>query len=279
MNSHGGRKYHRRDAEVAEKIVQSIPMWNPGQYLKFDTERTQPCRDLVSRIMLQDVQRAIDLGCGPGNSTQVLRERWPHADITGLDNSNEMLASAREAQPQGRWIHGDIAQWVDQPGEAFDLVFSNAAVHWVSDHAAVFPKLLARTRAALAVQMPGNLNGPVHRILRETASTPQWRSLLGDVKNWQAHEPEFYYDVLSPLASRVDIWATEYIHIMKSPEAIIEWYKGTGLRPYLDGLKSAADREKFLGEVLEKVRGAYPVRKNGQVLFPFRRVFVIAYVG
>src|SRR5262245_6842677 len=279
MNSHGGRKYHRRDAEVAEKIVQSSPMWNPGQYLKFDTERTQPCRDLVSRIMLRDVRRAIDLGCGPGNSTQVLRDRWPNADITGLDNSNEMLASAREAQPQGRWIYGDIGQWADEVGEAFDLVFSNAAVHWVPAHAAVFPKLLTRTRAALAVQMPGNLNGLVHRILREIASAPQWRSLLGDVKNWQAHEPEFYYDVLSPLASRVDVWTTEYIHIMKSPEAIIEWYKGTGLRPYLDALKSAADREKFLGEVLERVQGAYAVRKNGQVLFPFRRVFVIAYAG
>jgi trans-aconitate 2-methyltransferase len=252
-------------------------MWNPDQYLKFDTERTQPCRDLVSRIMLRDVHRAIDLGCGPGNSTQVLRDRWPNSDITGLDNSNEMLAAAREAQPQGRWIHGDIGQWAGEAGERFDLVFSNAAVHWVPDHQSVFPRLLARTGAALAVQMPGNLNGPVHRILREISSTTEWRSLLGSVKNWQAHEPEFYYDVLSPLASHVDIWTTEYIHVMKSAEAIIEWYKGTGLRPYLDALKSQTDREKFLAEVLERVRAVYPVRGNGHVLFPFRRVFVIAY--
>ena len=127
--------------------------------------------------------------------------------------------------------------------------------------------------------MPGNLNGPVHRILREISSSAEWCSSLGDVKSWQAHEPEFYYDVLSPLAARLDIWTTEYIHIMKSPEAIVEWYKGTGLRPYLDALKTAPDREEFLAAVLEKVRDTYPARKNGQVLFPFRRVFVIAYVG
>src|SRR5262245_11376021 len=252
-------------------------MWNANQYLKFDQERTQPCRDLVARIMLKDVQRAIDLGCGPGNSTVVLRERWPNAHITGLDNSAEMLASARQAQPDMRWIEADIAAWAETDGEPFDLVFSNAALHWVPNHQMSFPRLLSRTSGALAVQMPRNINGPVHQLLRKIASSPEWTSSLGAVKNWQAHEPEFYYDVLSPLVSYLDIWTTEYVHIMRDAEAIVEWYKGTGLRPYINALASELDRKKFLETLLDGIRALYPPHPDGRVLFPFRRLFLIAY--
>jgi len=250
----------------------SMPTWHPAQYLKFGEERTRPCRDLAARIELAEGGTIIDLGCGPGNSTEVLAARWPSAELTGLDSSPEMIAKARAAHPDWRWMAGDIAAWAATAGEVYDLAFSNAALQWVPDHARVFPQLLGRARM-LAVQVPGNYDGLAHTTMREVAKR---FPLDGRVREWFTHQPGFYYDVLAPHAASLDIWRTEYIHVMDSAEAIVEWYKGTGMRPFLDALESEAERERFTREYLEAIREAYRPQADGKILFPFQRLFVVA---
>ncbi|HLY20029.1 MAG TPA: methyltransferase domain-containing protein [Bryobacteraceae bacterium] len=261
-----------------------MPPWNPNQYLKFAEERTQPCRDLAARIQVSDPRRVIDLGCGPGNSTAVLRERWPDAEFTGLDSSAEMIARARHECPAHRWIAGDISAWAAAAGDGlFDVVFSNAALQWVEDHARVYPRLLEHVApgGALAIQIPGNIDALPHRLMREVAASPDWsaRFAHGKVREWHHHEMEFYYDALAARASRLDIWATEYLHILPDARSIVEWYRGTGLRPFLEALESEADRERFAADYLERLRPHFQQRPAGGILFPFRRLFLIAYRG
>lgn len=255
--------------------------WNPHQYLKFADERTQPCRDLAARIEVPDVRRVIDLGCGPGNSTAVLRQRWPAAEFTGLDSSAEMIERARRDHPEQHWITGGISEWAAAEGEPFDIVFSNAALQWVEDHASLYPRLLARVAAggALAIQIPGNIDALPHRLMRETADSPQWSGWFppGKLREWHHHEMEFYYDALAPEAARIDLWATEYLHILPNAEAIVEWYRSTGLRPFLNALASDAAREQFMADYLERLRHHFAPRPSGGLLFPFRRIFLIAY--
>src|SRR5262245_4553113 len=250
-----------------------MPTWNADQYLKFAEERTRPCRDLVVAIRTAHVQRIIDLGCGPGNSTRVLAERWPDAEITGLDNAASMIDVARRDQPQHRWIVHDIATWAAKESEQFDIVFANAALQWLDDHATLYPELLARVRTGgvLAVQMPSDSQALPHRLARELAPGGAL------VKQWHAHEPAFYYDVLAPHAAHLDIWQTEYQHVMPNAEAIVEWYKGSGLRPFLEAMDTDVERAKFLEEYTERIRAAYQARPDGRVLFPFLRLFVVAY--
>jgi trans-aconitate 2-methyltransferase len=254
-----------------------MPTWNAGQYLQFSDERTQPCRDLMARIPLASPQRIIDLGCGPGNSTEVLIARWPEAVITGLDSSAEMIASARQAHPEREWIAGDIASWVaDEP---YDLIFSNAALQWVPNHALVYPHILKQVAegGVFAAQVPGNLDAPAHRLMRELSATAAWaKHFTKSVREWYVHELPFYYDLLAPMTRRLDLWITEYLHILPGPEAVVEWYKGTGLRPFLDALPDPADKERFLAEYLELIEEAFPRQSDGRVLFPFRRLFLIA---
>ena len=248
--------------------------------MKFAEERTQPCRDLAARIAVTNVRRVIDLGCGPGNRTSVLRDRWPDAEFTGLDNSAEMIARARREYPSQRWIAGDISEWAAAGDGQFDVVFSNAALQWVDDHAAVYPRLLSRVApgGALAIQIPGNIDALPHRLMREVAATPAWSRWfpLGKVREWHHCEMDFYYDVLAPAAAHLDLWATEYLHILPDAEAIVEWYRGTGLRPFLEVLESGADCQRFAADYLASLRPHYPPRAAGGVLFPFRRIFLIA---
>ncbi|HLW80607.1 MAG TPA: methyltransferase domain-containing protein [Candidatus Acidoferrales bacterium] len=281
--------------------------WNPDQYLKFSAERTQPCRDLVARIDVPQMRTAIDLGCGPGNSTQVLLERWPDAQITALDSDVGMIQAAIESHPHGRWIVGDINKWAgekpaektsgtksattaqqtpadsapESSSELYDLVFSNAALQWLHDHATLFPLLFSHVApgGALAFQIPSALDRPAHRLLREMAASLAWRKWFhtGRVRSWHSQDSEFYYDLLAPLASRIDLWQTEYIHVLPNAEAVVEWYKGTGMRPYLTAITDDADRDKFLAEYREKIRAAYRPRPDGHILFPFLRLFFIAY--
>jgi trans-aconitate 2-methyltransferase len=249
-----------------------MPSWNADQYLKFADERTQPCRDLAARIVAADVRSVIDLGCGPGNSTAVLAGHWPDAQITGLDSSPSMIDVARREQPSRRWIARDISEWAANETERFDIVFSNAALQWVPDHTSLYPRLLARVRdgGTLAVQIPDNFDSLPHRLMRELSPPGVV------VKEWHSHEPAFYHDVLAPHAQRVDIWQIEYQHVMPNAEAIVEWYKGTGMRPFLEALESDAAREKFIVEYSSRIHAAYPPRPGGQVLFPFRRLFLTA---
>jgi trans-aconitate 2-methyltransferase len=250
-----------------------VPTWNASQYLKFAAERTQPCRDLAARVDLARPRRIVDLGCGPGNSTEVLAARWPDAQLTGLDSSAEMIAQARASHPECQWVVSDIAGW--NQGE-YDLVFSNAALQWLPEHAVLFPQLISRVAdgGALAVQMPGNRDSAAHRLMRQVAAH---FPATENVREWFTHSLEFYYDVLAPHAARIHLWATEYIHVMDSPAAIVEWYKGTGMRPFLDALPGAGERERFLAMYLDAIGEAYPPRAAGQVLFPFRRIFLVAY--
>ena len=254
-----------------------MPTWNPAQYLKFDEERTRPCRDIASRIQLHEPKRVIDLGCGPGNSTQVLVEKWPGAEVTGLDRSEQMIRSAREKYPQQKWEMGSIDMW--KTALPYDLVFSNAALQWVPDHPRVMPHLLRQVApgGVLAFQVPANLGAPAHELMRHVAESPAWKSSFpGTIREWHVHDPAFYYDALIGDASHLDLWTTEYFHVLDGPAAIVEWYKGTGLRPFLEGLSNESDREKFLADYLREIEGAFPRRADGRVLFPFLRFFVIA---
>jgi trans-aconitate 2-methyltransferase len=268
---------------VAPQNADAIPAWDAGQYLRFSDERTRPCRELAARVALPSPRQVIDLGCGPGNSTQVLAERWPGAQFTGLDSSQEMIDVARQSSLKCRWQVMDIARWVEINPHPVDVVFSNAALQWVPDHAAIFPRLLRQVApgGALAVQMPNNIDAPAHRVARELAASVAWRGRFpaGGVRVWHVHAAEFYYDLLAPHAARLDFWETEYLQVMESAEQILDWYKGTGLRPYLAGLSSSDERDKFAADYLAAIRAEYSARADGRILFPFRRLFLIAYRG
>jgi trans-aconitate 2-methyltransferase len=254
--------------------------WNADLYMQFANERTQPSLDLAGRVKLPRPARIIDLGCGPGNSTAILRQRWPEADITGLDNSPEMIATAAESYPTEKWVEADIATWkADTP---FDLVFTNAALHWLPDHAHLFPHLFAQVASggALAVQMPAHYKSPVHLVAHRVSEAPEWGHMLDDARDAITREsPSFYYDVMQPLASHLDIWETEYNHIMDSPQSIVNWFRATGLRPFLSALETEDQKKRFLEQVLDGYTQAYTPQKDGRILFPFRRLFLIAYRG
>ena len=255
-----------------------MPTWNSQQYLKFGAERTQPAVDLVARIALDAPARAIDLGCGPGNSTAVVGRRWPDSDLTGLDSSPAMLETAARDYPQWKWHQGDIGSW--QADAAYDLVFSNAALQWVPDHARVFPHLLDQVSSggALAVQMPANLDSPPQRIIRELAADQAWRSSFPlSLRDWHVEPAEFYYDALSQRATRTELWYTDYQQVVQNVDAIVEWYRGTGLRPWLDALADDSARARFLDDYRRRLVPHFPARADGRVLFPFRRLFLIAY--
>jgi trans-aconitate 2-methyltransferase len=259
-----------------QTIIERMAEWSAGQYLIFGEERTRPCRDLANAIGGEPPKRVIDLGCGPGNSTAVLAARWPDAEIVGLDNSDQMLAAARRDYPSRTWECADIAEWASAAGPVFDLVFSNAALQWTHDHATLFPRLLRRGRI-LAAQLPTGGDYPAQRLIRSIAASARWRDRFQhQVADWHTHDASFYYDVLAPLASRVDIWETDYLHVMDGPEGIVEWYRGTGLRPFLAAL-AEPDRDVFLARYLEAIRPCYPRRSDGRILFPFRRLFMIGY--
>lgn len=251
-----------------------MPTWNAVQYLKFGEDRIRPCHDLLNRIASQRVRRIVDLGCGPGNSTAVAAARWPEAELAGVDNSAAMIDVARKDQPHRRWIFEDISSWASTTQDRFDLVFSNAALQWVPDHAALFPKLLDRVDAggALAVQIPADFNALPHRLMRELAPAGV------RAKEWYSHEPSFYYDVLSGHAGKLDIWETIYQHVLADSDDIVEWYKGSGLRPFLEAMPGETERERFMTAYRAKIRDAYPLRPDGKVLFPFRRLFIVAYL-
>jgi trans-aconitate 2-methyltransferase len=211
----------------------------------------------------------------------VLGKRWPHAKIAGLDNSTAMLERARQGFPHYEWMMGDIAAWAASTGAGYHVVFSNAALQWIADHDALYPRLLKRVRTGgvLAVQVPANMDAPAHRVMRDLAWSHTWRDYFAAsrVREWHVHDAGFYYDVLVNRAARLDIWETEYIHVMPDAESIGEWYKGSGLRPFLDVLSSDDCRNRFLKDYVAEVRGVYSPRQDGRVLFPFRRLFLIAY--
>ncbi|HKB91711.1 MAG TPA: trans-aconitate 2-methyltransferase [Opitutaceae bacterium] len=255
-----------------------MPVWDPKLYLKFGGERTQPAIDLLSRIQLGEPAHIVDLGCGPGNSTELLRQRWPNADIAGVDNSPSMIEAARKSRPSGVWLEGEIASW--KPSAPCDLVFSNAALHWLPNHATLFPALMQDVAlgGVLAVQMPAHFESPVHAAIIEIAEQSPWRSRMASAQSAiRVERPGFYYDSLQPFVRRIEIWETLYNHVMNGPEAILEWIRGTGLRPFLEALKDDEERREFTDRYLKKLTATYPRQCDGKVLFPFRRLFILAH--
>lgn len=252
--------------------------WNPGLYLKFRNERTQPSIDLVSRIKIDNPGTIIDIGCGPGNSTQILRERWPGSRITGLDSSPEMIRKAADEYTDMDWILSDVSG-IDDEAE-YDIVFSNAAIQWMPDHLSLMKKLFSITakNGAVAVQVPMFSSMPLGKAIEDTAAGIKWRELTAGCRElFTYHDCSFYYDELSRYSDRIDMWETTYFHVMDSAEAILEWIRSTGLRPYLDKLVNDKMKNGFELDILEKIRKVYPLQRNGKVLFPFIRLFFVAY--
>lgn len=252
--------------------------WNPDLYLQFKEERTQPARDLAARIVHEKPKDIVDLGCGPGNSTQVLRDRWPEADILGVDNSTEMIEKARAYCLQGSWLLADLRDW--NPDDSWDIVFSCATLQWIPNHERLIPKVfsLVRRGGALAVQLPANQDAPLHRALLEVARRTEWKDLTSGCEDLIVyHSPAFYYDILSLLSPRVFLWKTSYIHILENHKGLIDWYSSTGMKTYLERLPGEQQKESFRNQVLEACRDSYPVQKDGRILYPFERLFFIAY--
>jgi trans-aconitate 2-methyltransferase len=251
--------------------------WNPALYRRFEDERTRPARDLMARVPLENCRLAYDLGCGPGNSTEVIAARFPEASVIGIDNSPAMLESARKRLPAITFELADIATW--HPGAAPDLIYSNATLQWVPDHAALVPRLfsLLAPGGVLAVQMPDNLDEPSHRAMGDVASQPAFCAMSGKTGvRADLLGVGGYYDLLAPLAQNVDVWRTAYQHPMASPGAIVDWLSSTGLRPFLDALPDDAQRAAYLAEYERRVDAAYPARADGKRLLAFPRLFFVA---
>ncbi len=251
--------------------------WKPELYLKFEKQRTQPAFDLISRIGNGTPRRIIDIGCGPGNSTAVLRSRWPDADITGLDSSPAMIEQAEKTNSSIAWICADAAGDLSSLGR-FDIVFSNAAIQWMPSHDKVLPQLfsLLDDGGVLAVQIPSTSHMPIHIALQTVVNGQKWGVLLGHVPTHSTFDAPYYYNILSGLTTDIDIWEAHYYHVMENHQSLVQWYSSTGLKPYLDALKDETDRAALLAEFEDAITKAYPAQCNGYVLFPFVRIFFVA---
>jgi trans-aconitate 2-methyltransferase len=254
--------------------------WSAEQYLKFEDERTRPARDLLAQIPLADARKVVDIGCGPGNSTELLVRRWPQATVIGIDTSADMLRQARERLPGHSFIEANIAHWA--PPEGTDVLFANAIFQWVPGHLKQLKRLLGAlpTGGVLAVQMPDNLDEPTHVQMREVAHLEPWRKTLAEAARVRdtLPKPGVYYDALSPLCIRLEIWHTIYNHVLDDAVAIVEWVKGTGLRPFVDPLEPA-QRRQYLAEYTARVAASYLPQADGKVLLRFPRIFIVAVKG
>ncbi len=250
--------------------------WSAAQYVKFEEERTRPVWDLVAHIPVSHARRAADIGCGPGNSTEVLRARFPEAEIIGVDSSADMIAASRRRLPGVAFEVAEIEGW---SGSGFDVILANAVIQWIPDHEALLPGLVGKLApgGALAVQTPANLDEPSHRLMREVAADGPWAAKLADAAKARAERrsADWYFGLMRRHAARVDIWRTTYFHPLKGAHAIVEWVKGTGLRPFVDPL-DAGEREAYLARYEAAIAAAYPAAADGTVLLPFPRLFFVA---
>ena len=251
--------------------------WNPELYMKYGKERTQPSIDLVSRIEKQNPERIIDIGCGPGNSTRVLYQQWPGAQITGADSSPAMIEAAGKYLPKLDWLLMDAGK--DEFEEKFDIIFSNATIQWIPDHARLLRKFhnALKEEGVIAIQVPLFWDMPIGIAIAETAKDKRWAGHTeGATDLFIIHDYSWYYDHLTELYSSVEIWETYYMHVMDSQQAIMEMIRSTGLKPYFERLNNAEEQKIFEEIVFKSVVKDYPVQKDGKVLFPFKRLFFIA---
>jgi trans-aconitate 2-methyltransferase len=249
--------------------------WSPSVYLRFEDERTRPARDLLAHVPLTTARRVVDVGCGPANSTALLAARFPGADVVGIDSSPAMLEEARRVLPSARFVESDANTWL--PDTGVDLVFANAIYQWVPAHLELFPRILSSLApgGVLAVQMPDNVGEPTHRLMQTAAADVRWAARLKEAARPPLPPPSVYYDALGPTAARIDIWHTVYNHVLADADAIVEWVRGTGLRPFIDPL-ATDERGQFLTRYRELVAKAYPPAAGGRVLLRFPRLFIVA---
>jgi trans-aconitate 2-methyltransferase len=232
--------------------------WSAQQYSKFEQERTRPVRDLVAAIPTTSVHRAIVLGCGPGNSTEVLVQRFPSAHISRTGNSQDMLDAARQRLPSVDFTLSDIATWA--PDQSYDVILANASLQWLPDHPSLYPRLTnyLSEGGSLAIQAPDNLEEPAHRLAREVAASGPWRAKIGKVRHPERHSAEVYYALLRNTCRVVDVWRTTYFHALSGgPSAVVEWFKGTALRPF-PGPLDAAEQAEFLQAYTAAIRPDLP---------------------
>ncbi|MFL6138884.1 MAG: methyltransferase domain-containing protein [Frankiaceae bacterium] len=260
-----------------------IAAWDPGQYLRFAGDRARPFADLMARVAVRDVRSVVDLGCGPGNLTAALAARWPDAEVTGVDSSAEMIAAAEADRPPGtparlRYVLADLRTW--EPPAPVSVLVSNATLHWVPGHVELLGRFAGwlDEGGALAVQVPANFDQPTHAEITALRRSPRWRDRLGaalPAGEPASAEPETYLDALARLELRVDAWSTTYCHVLTGPDSVLEWVKGSVLRPVLARLGDD-EQDQFCTELGARLRAAYPPAPYGTVL-PFRRVFVVAH--
>jgi trans-aconitate 2-methyltransferase len=249
--------------------------WSPATYLKFEDERTRPARDLLAQVRSEAVRKVVDVGCGPGNSTELLAARYPEAEVIGLDNSPAMLEEARRRLPNVRFEFANADVWV--PNADVNLVFANAIYQWVPRHLGHLQRVLASLPggATLAVQMPDNLSEPTHRLMHEVALAGPWSERLAGAARDPLPPARVYYEALRPVAARLDIWRTTYHHVLHGAGAIVEFVRSTGLRPFLDPL-SEAERKEFTAVYTARIAAAYPPLADGNVLLAFPRLLLVA---
>jgi trans-aconitate 2-methyltransferase len=256
-------------------------MWDAGQYLKYAEERSRPFADLLARVRAEDAKLIADLGCGPGNLTRTLAERWPAARVVGVDNSSEMLARAQPLTLPGRldFVQADLASWAAV--RPVDLIVSNAAFQWVADHDTLFSRLggMLAAGGTLAVQMPYHFENPAHLMIEETKADPRWRAALQGVGlHQQSVQPLLWYvELMLGLGCAVDAWQTTYIHVLTGENPVLEWFKGSALRPLLNALQPQA-KSDYLYELGRRFRAAYPAR-GSMTLLPFPRLFLVARIA
>lgn len=249
--------------------------WSAQQYSRFEAERTRPVRDLVAAIPNEDVKVAVDLGCGPGNSTEVLAQRYTQAQVTGLDSDQDMINAARKRSPQTSFELADIENWA--PAQKYDVILANASLQWLPDHQTLYPHLVdcLTPGGTLAIQTPDNLQEPAHLLAQEVAADARWGGKISQVRHHNRHTPQWYYGLLQTRCQHLDVWRTTYFHALEDAQAVVEWFKGSALRPFLAKLDDS-EKAVFLQMYKERIEQAYPALPSGTVLVPFPRLFILA---
>ncbi len=247
--------------------------WNSVQYKKFIEQRSQPAKDLAMRILAYNPKKIIDIGCGPGNSTKILHEIYPQASIVGIDSSPNMIAKAKEDNPDLDFCICDALSLVGH----YDIIYSNACLHWIPNHQIILPVLMDKLNVGgcLAVQMPYNNEAPLYRIINEIVADSKWGFDNSKLANNLTLTVNEYYKILSSCTSSFDIWETKYYHSMPNHRALIEWVKSAKLRPYLDCLSDDKGKE-LENKIIERAEQEYPVMSDGNIIFEFNRLFFTA---
>lgn len=250
--------------------------WDSETYLKFEKERTQPAIDLVRRVEGRTVLSALDVGCGPGNSSAVIKSVFPEAEILGIDFSADMIERAKKDYTDIAFEQWDADEFAEKTGKKFDLIFSNACLQWLPDQFMTIKNLykLLNENGVMAIQIPCNFDEPIHHLIHKVVTGEKWKTVIKTQRNYVMRSVEDYFNVISALSDEFDIWTTTYHHVLPSHEALWSWYEGTGLRPYLSQLDDSM-KDEFKKDIMEEIKKNYPLQKNGKVIFDFPRLFFV----